>query len=205
MEARRAQMVTEQLRPHGITDERVLGVMGDLPREEFLNDPVRRFAYEDRALAIGNGQTISQPLVVAAMTQVLEPSPEQTALEVGTGSGYQAAVLARLFKHVVTIERDPALGERAAGVLRRLGFDNVEVVLGDGREGWPERAPYQAILIAAAATDVPPALVEQLDEGGRLVMPLAFGAEDQELRLLRKQGGRLTSRMLFPVRFVPLL
>jgi protein-L-isoaspartate(D-aspartate) O-methyltransferase len=176
-----------------------------VPREQFLPEPIRRLAYEDRALAIGHGQTISQPLVVAAMTQALEPDAQARALEVGTGSGYQAAVLGRLFREVVTIERQPALGERAAAALARLGYHNVEVVLADGREGWPERAPYQAILVAAAGREVPLALVEQLDEGGRMVMPLAFGPEDQELRAFRKRGGQLETRSLFPVRFVPLV
>ena len=198
-------MVVEQLRANGISDERVLAVMGELPREEFVPEPARPYAYEDRALSIGHGQTISQPFVVAAMTQALGPDAEGDALEVGTGSGYQAAVLGRLFRHVVTIEREPALGERAAAVLSRLGFANVEVVLGDGREGWPEGAPYEAVLVAAAGTSVPPALAGQLGEDGRLVMPLEYGPEDQELRLFWEREGKLESRLLFPVRFVPLV
>ena len=198
-------MVVEQLRANGITDELVLGVMGEVPREEFVPEPAKRFAYEDRALAIGHGQTISQPFVVAAMSQSLHPDPGGVALEVGTGSGYQAAVLARLYRHVITVEREPALGERAASTLRRLGFTNVEVVLGDGREGWAEGAPYQGILVAAAGRSVPAPLAEQLAEGGRLVMPVEFGPEDQELRLFWKVDGKLESRLLFPVRFVPLV
>jgi protein-L-isoaspartate(D-aspartate) O-methyltransferase len=198
-------MVAEQLRAHGISDERVLKAMSEVPRDDFVPEALRRVAYEDRALSIGYGQTISQPLVVAAMTQSLEPDPNAVALEVGTGSGYQAAILGKLFKEVVTIEREPALGERAASVLSRLGFDNVEVVLGDGRLGWRPRAPYQAMLVAAAGTEVPQPLIQQLDEGGRLVMPIAVGIEDQELRLFRKQGGVLSASVLFPVRFVPLL
>jgi protein-L-isoaspartate(D-aspartate) O-methyltransferase len=198
-------MVAEQLRPHGIGDERVLNAMSAVPREEFVPEPLRRVAYEDRALSIGHGQTISQPLVVAAMTQALEPDPNARALEVGTGSGYQAAVLAQLFNEVVTIEREPALGERAASTLKRLGFANVEVVLGDGRQGWQPRAPYQAILVAAAGSEVPEALIRQLDEGARLVMPIAFGFEDQELRVFRKLGDEIRTSVLFPVRFVPLL
>jgi protein-L-isoaspartate(D-aspartate) O-methyltransferase len=198
-------MVVEQLRANGISDDRVLAVMGELPREEFVPQPAKRFAYEDRALAIGHGQTISQPFVVAAMTQALEPNPDGVALEVGTGSGYQAAVLGRLYRYVVTIEREPALGERAAATLKRLGIANVEVVLGDGREGWPEGAPYDGILIAAAGRSVPPSLAEQLADGGRLIMPIEFGPEDQELRLFWKAGGNLESRLLFPVRFVPLV
>jgi protein-L-isoaspartate(D-aspartate) O-methyltransferase len=139
------------------------------------------------------------------MTQALEPNPDGVALEVGTGSGYQAAVLGRLYRYVVTIEREPALGERAAATLKRLGIANVEVVLGDGREGWPEGAPYDGILIAAAGRSVPPSLAEQLADGGRLIMPIEFGPEDQELRLFWKAGANLESRLLFPVRFVPLV
>jgi protein-L-isoaspartate(D-aspartate) O-methyltransferase len=198
-------MVVEQLRANGISDGRVLAVMAELPREEFVPEPAKRFAYDDRALAIGHGQTISQPFVVAAMTQALAPDPDGVALEVGTGSGYQAAVLAHLYRFVVTIEREPALGERAAATLKRLGFTNVEVVLGDGREGWPEGAPYSGILVAAAGRSVPPPLAEQLAEGGRLIMPIEFGPEDQELRLFWKADGKLESRLLFPVRFVPLV
>lgn len=199
-------MIEQQLRPHGITDRDVLRVMGEVPREEFLPTPLRRHAYDDRALGIGHGQTISQPLVVAAMTQALGLKPEDRVMEVGTGSGYQAAILARLASRVVTVEREPALAEAAAANLRRLGFDNVLVVLGDGRLGWPEEAPYDATLVAAAAPEVPPALVEQLAEGGRLVMPLGRWASDfQELSLLTKAGDRFSTRHLFAVRFVPLI
>jgi protein-L-isoaspartate(D-aspartate) O-methyltransferase len=199
-------MVHEQLRPNGITDPRVLQAMGEVPREEFLPPHLRRHAYDDRALGIGNGQTISQPLVVGAMTQALDLTPEDRVLEVGAGSGYQAAVLSRLANRVVTVERDQALAEQAAANLRRLGFDNVDIVLADGRLGWPPGAPYDAILVAAAAPEVPPALIEQLADSGRLVIPLGHWSNDfQELRLMRKSGDELTSQVLFPVRFVPLL
>lgn len=198
-------MVEDQLRGGGIREEAVLRAMATVPREEFVPGALRAFAYEDRALAIGLGQTISQPLVVAAMTQALELGPEDIALEVGTGSGYQAAVLASLCLRVVTIELEPALAERAAATLRRLGYDNVEVALGDGRLGWAPGAPYQAILVACAARALPNPLVEQLDEGGRLVMPVgSHRADHQELTVYRKSGGRLQARDLFPVRFVPL-
>ncbi len=136
-------MVAEQLRPHGVTDERVLQAMASVPREEFLSARMRRHAYEDRALAIECGQTISQPLVVALMIQVAAPKPDDVALEVGTGSGYAAAVLSRMCRHVITIEREPALAEHASDALRRLGFDNVEVAVGDGSLGWPAGAPYK--------------------------------------------------------------
>src|SRR6266567_5160467 len=147
-------MVAEQLVPHGVTDERVLQAMSTLPRDEFLSGGARRHAYEDRALAIECGQTISQPLVVALMTQAVAPKPDDVALEVGAGSGYQAAVLSRLCRKVITVEREPALAEHAAETLRRLGFDNVEVAVGDGSQGWPAEAPYNVILVAAAARGV---------------------------------------------------
>ena len=198
-------MVEEQLIPHGVTDERVLRVMSEIPREEFLTGRAKRHAYEDRALAIGWGQTISQPLVVALMTQALNLQPDVVALEVGTGSGYQAAILSRLCRRVVTIEREPALAEQASATLKRLGFDNVEVAAGDGSNGWPDRAPYDAILVACAAQAVPPALLDQLADGGRLVVPVSFAHDEpQDLRLYMKQGGEVTYRSLFPVLFVPL-
>jgi protein-L-isoaspartate(D-aspartate) O-methyltransferase len=199
------RMVVEQLLPHGVTDERVLRAMSQIPREEFISPRLRRHAYEDRALAIECGQTISQPLVVALMTQALAPKPDDVALEVGTGSGYQAAVLSRLCRRVITLEREPALAEHASETLRRLGFDNVEVAVADGSLGWPESAPYELILVACAASEVPPALVEQLADGGRMVIPVAVSSsEPQDLRLYQKHGGEVTFRSLFPVLFVPL-
>jgi protein-L-isoaspartate(D-aspartate) O-methyltransferase len=198
-------MVAEQLVPHGVTDERVLEAMRSIPREEFLSGPARRHAYEDRALAIDCGQTISQPLVVALMTQALNLKPEHRALEVGTGSGYQAAVLAKLCRHVVTVEREPALAENAAATLKRLGVDNLEVAVGDGSLGWPESAPYDVILVACAAMSLPAALVHQLADGGRLVIPIqTAGDEPQDLRLYTRHADEVTYRSLFPVLFVPL-
>ena len=144
------RMVAEQLLPNGVTDERVLEVMSTIPREEFLSGRLRRHAYENRALAIDCGQTISQPLVVALMTQALRPQAGDIALEVGTGSGYQAAVLSRLCRKVVTLDREPALAEHASDTLMRLGFDNVEVAVADGSRGWPASAPYDIILVACA-------------------------------------------------------
>src|SRR5438046_3232061 len=173
-------MVAEQLRPHGVTDERVLEAMASVPREEFLAPRMRRHAYEDRALAIECGQTISQPLVVALMSQALALSPEDVALEVGTGSGYQAAVLSRLCRRVVTLELEPALAEHAAATLKRLGFDNVEVAVADGSRGWPSSAPYGGILVACAARELPAALVAQLADGGRLVIPVHTGSEQPQ-------------------------
>jgi protein-L-isoaspartate(D-aspartate) O-methyltransferase len=199
------RMVAEQLVPHGVTDSRVLDVMRSVPREEFLSGRAKRFAYEDRALAIECGQTISQPLVVALMTQALAPAPGDVALEVGTGSGYQAAVLSRLCRHVTTLELEPALAEHASFTLKRLGFDNVDVAVTDGSHGWPSRAPYNVVLVACAAQELPLALVDQLADGGRLVIPLSVGSDQpQDLRLYVKEDGEVTHRSLFPVMFVPL-
>ena len=199
------RMVAEQLLPNGVTDERVLKVMSEVPREEFLSGRLRRHAYENRALAIDCGQTISQPLVVALMTQAVEPKPADNALEVGGGSGYQAAVVSRLVRHVVTLELEPALAEHASEVLSRLGYDNVEVAAADGRLGWPPRAPYDIIMVAAASPEVPPALIEQLAPEGRLVIPVGRSMDEhQDLRLYRRSGDQLVYRSLFPVRFVPL-
>jgi protein-L-isoaspartate(D-aspartate) O-methyltransferase len=198
-------MVAEQLVPHGVTDQRVLRAMSEIPREEFISQRLRRFAYDDRALGIECGQTISQPLVVALMTQAVAPLPDDIALEVGAGSGYQAAVLSRLCRKLITLEREPALAEHASATLRRLAFDNVEVAIADGSLGWPKDAPYNIILVAAAARQVPPALFEQLAEGGRMVIPVDVAPDEpQDLRLYLKQGGEVSYRSMFPVLFVPL-
>ena len=199
------RMVAEQLVPHGVTDERVLRAMSEIPREEFISPRLRRHAYDDRALGIDCGQTISQPLVVALMTQAVAPKPDDIALEVGAGSGYQAAVLSRLCRKVITLEREPALAEHASARLRRLGFDNVEVAVADGSLGWPTEVPYDIVLVAAAARQVPPALIDQLAEGGRMVIPVEVAPDEpQDLRLYLKQGGEVRYRSLFPVLFVPL-
>ncbi len=199
------KMVAEQLLPNGVTDERVLAVMSSIPREEFLSGRLRRHAYENRALSIECGQTISQPLVVALMTQALRPQPDDVALEVGTGSGYQAAVLSRLCRKVVTLEREPALAEHASHTLVRLGFTNVEVAVADGSQGWPAAAPYDIVLVACATPEIPAPLIEQLAPGGRLVIPLGSAADEhQDLRIYERNEFGLTSRSLFPVRFVPL-
>ena len=199
------RMVAEQLLPNGVSDERVLEAMASIRREEFVSGRLRRHAYENRALSIDCGQTISQPLVVALMTQALMPKAGDIALEVGTGSGYQAAVLSRLCRKVVTLEREPALAEHASETLVRLGFDNVEVAVADGSRGWPAGAPYDMILVACATPDVPAALVDELGPGGRLIIPLGRAEDEfQDLRIYQKHEGELTARSLFPVRFVPL-
>ena len=203
---RSERMIAEQLRPHGIVDERVLAAMRELPREEFVLSEVRDLAYADHPLAIGVVQTISQPLVVAAMTQAADPRTGEVALEVGSGSGYQAAVLARLCDRVVGVERDAELASRGAETLARLGVVNAEIRHGDGALGWPAGAPYDVIIVSAAAGFLPPALTEQLAEGGRLVIPLTRSADaPQDLMLIRKHAGRLDTRALFPVLFVPLV
>lgn len=179
--------------------------MASIPREEFLPHRIRRHAYEDRALAIECGQTISQPLVVALMTQAVAPQPDDVALEVGAGSGYQAAVLSRLCRRVITLEREPALAEHASETLARLGFTNVEVAVADGSLGWQAEAPYNVIVVAAAARELPSALVEQLADGGRMVIPLVVAPDEpQDLRLYVRDGQDVTYRSLFPVLFVPL-
>jgi len=198
-------MTAEQLLPNGVTDERVLEAMSSIPREEFLSGRLRRHAYENRALSIECGQTISQPLVVALMTQALAPQPSDVALEIGTGSGYQAAVLSRLCKKVVTLELEPALAEHASGTLMRLGFDNVQVAVADGSQGWPAAAPYDVILVACATPEIPAPLFDELAPDGRLIIPLGRAEDEyQDLRVYRRVGSELISRSLFPVRFVPL-
>lgn len=198
-------MVKVQLRKRGIQDERVLAAMSRIPRHEFVPQELLREAYEDHPLPIGGGQTISQPYIVAAMVESLSLRGTERVLEVGTGSGYQAAVLARLAARVCTIECAPTLARTAQDRLDRLGLgDNVEVIEGDGSGGYVPAAPYDAILVAAAAPDMPMQFVEQLVEGGRLAIPVG-GRESQELRLIRKVSGSPAISNLGYCRFVPLL
>jgi protein-L-isoaspartate(D-aspartate) O-methyltransferase len=201
----RARMVREQLERRGIEDPRVLEAMGRIPRERFVPVVLRRYAYDDRALSIGRGQTISQPYMVAVMTAALGIAGGERVLEIGTGSGYQAAVFAALGAEVYTIERIPSLADAARARLETLGFDNVTVKAGDGSCGWAEHAPYAGILVAAAAPAVPDALLGQLDpSGGRLVLPI--GERDlQDLVLLERVGESWTSQSMLACRFVPLL
>ena len=202
----RSRMVAEQLAsPSGrdITNQRVLAVMGKVPRHEFVPENVRRRAYGDYPLPIGHGQTISQPYIVAFMTQRLDPKPGERVLEVGTGSGYQAAVLAELGAKVYTVEIIPELARRAAADLKRLGYTNIVTRAGDGYQGWPEAAPFDAIIVTCAPERVSQALKDQLKDGGRMIIPIGpFG--DQVLVLLRKQGKALEQRAVLPVRFVPM-
>ena len=200
----RLLMVAEQLRDRGIRDERVLDAMARVPRHEFVQPDQRDEAYEDHPLPIGEGQTISQPFVVAAMLEALALRPEDVVFEVGTGSGYETAVLAELVRKVYSIERIASLAERARAVLERLGYGNVTVVHGDGSLGLLEAAPFDAIVVSAAAPRLPTPLMDQLHDGGRLVIPVGSGFA-QELQLVRKIGDSSTILYLDGVRFVPLI
>ena len=202
-EAARQEML-DRLRQGGVGDPRVLAAMQQVRREEFVPGADRDDAYADRALAIAHGQTISQPLMVAIIVEALELREGDLALDVGTGSGYQAAVMAACGARVVSVERIPELAEEAGARLRRLGYD-VEVLVGDGSLDVPERAPFDAIAVGAAAPRLPVALARQLSEGGRLVVPIGGGAEGEELTRLRLAGGRWITEDLGPCRFVPLI
>ena len=198
----RASMVAEQLRQRGISDARVLDVMRNVPRHLFVPESVRSLAYADRPLPIGHGQTISQPFIVAYMTDVLGVARTHRVLEIGTGSGYQAAVLAQLAREVYSVEIVPELARRASALLDSLGYSNVYIREGDGYAGWSEHAPFDRIIVTAAPEHVPQTLVDQLANEGRLVIPV--GASEQWLTLMEKTTNGVTQRRTIPVRFVPL-
>lgn len=201
----RGRMVTEQIAARGVRDPRVLRAMRDVPRHMFVPPADQNRAYEDTPLAIGNGQTISQPYIVALMTELVRPQPNERAFEVGTGSGYQAAVLSPLVSHVYTIEIVEPLARDAERRLKTLGYNNVTVRTGDGYAGWPELAPFDIIVVTAAPDHVPPPLVEQLKPGGRLVIPVGSVFDVQTLLLIEKDSsGQTRTRQVAPVRFVPL-
>lgn len=203
--AERRRMVDEQLRGRDIRNERVLAAMGRVPRHEFVPEELRPRAYADQPLPIGEGQTISQPYIVAFMTQAIDPKPGQRVLEVGTGSGYQAAVLAEVAGEVYSIELLPALAKRARATLDRLGYKGVHTRTGDGYKGWPEAAPFDAILVTCGADHVPAPLFEQLKPGGTLVIPVGDQIFGQSLRVITKGArGERQERDALPVRFVPL-
>jgi len=202
----RLAMVADQIASRGVKDARVLDAMRAVPRHEFVPLSIRGDAHADSPLPIGYGQTISQPYIVALMTELARPSPADRALEVGTGSGYQAAVLSRLVAKVFSVELVDPLAQSAAATLRRLGYANVTVRSGDGYLGWPEEAPFDIILVTAAPEAVPPALVAQLRPGGRLVVPVGRVWDVQDLQLIEKDAaGRVKTRSVIPVRFVPLV
>jgi len=203
MADKRLRMVETQIRKRGVRDERVLRALETVPRHEFVPGSSVNQAYEDHPLFIGHDQTISQPYIVALMTEVLELDEKDRVLEIGTGSGYQAAVLAGLVDKVYSIEIVEELGREAAVRLERLGYDNVEVRIGDGYRGWPEEAPFDAVIVTAAPETVPGALVEQLADGGRMVLPVGVGV--QELLLIEKKNGKVTERRITSVRFVPMV
>ena len=204
-ELARLRMVREQLAARGgIRDRRVLEAMSRVPRERFVAVATPADAYADRALSIECGQTISQPIIVALMTEALGLKGDETVLDVGTGSGYQAAILAQLARRVISVEVHPELSAQAGRVLRELGYQNVELVVGDGRQGWPGEAPYDGIVVAAATDRCPPALVEQLAERGVLVIPIG-GPSGQVLERFERRGERLVRTALTGCRFVPLV
>ncbi len=200
----RSRMVERQIRARGISDPRVLAAMREIPRHLFIPHPYDESAYDDNPLPIGNGQTISQPYIVALMTELLSLRPEDRVLEIGAGSGYQAAILSSLARQVTTIERIASVAELARKNLAALGLTNVRIVLGDGTLGYPEQAPYDGIIITAATPEVPRPLIDQLAEGGRLVAPVG-GREIQELVTLTRRGNEILRSSHGGVRFVPLI
>lgn len=200
-EPKRLEMVERQIAGRGVKDPRVLEAMRTIPRHLFVPEAEMPHAYEDRPLPIGSGQTISQPYIVAFMTEQLHLTGNETVLEIGTGSGYQTAVLARVAKKVYTIEIRKELADEAAERLKRLGITNAEVKTGDGYMGWPEHAPFDGILVTAAPERIPPPLLEQLASPGRMVIPV--GAFYQELKVIKREGAGYTEKSVLPVRFVP--
>jgi protein-L-isoaspartate(D-aspartate) O-methyltransferase len=201
--ALRHTMVDKQLKSRGITSKAVLAAMGKVERHRFVPKNISAQAYNDTALPIGEGQTISQPYIVAFMTEALNVKPTDKVLEIGTGSGYQAAILAELCKEVYTIELEPVLGKRADSLLRQLNYNNIFVRIGDGYQGWPEAAPFDAIIVTCSPSHIPKALEDQLKEGGRLIIPVGKSPV-QELVLVTKENGRLKRQNRLPVLFVPM-
>ncbi len=199
----RQRMLEEQLKPRGITNKATLNAMGKIPREAFVPESQKPFAYDDRPLPIGSGQTISQPYMVAYMTQTLHLKRSDRVLEIGTGSGYQAAVLSQMIDTVFTIEIVNDLAQRAIQHMKNLNIHNVAVKIGDGYFGWQEKAPFDAIIVTAGAESIPLFLVEQLAENGRMIIPIGPHNGIRQLVLLKKKNGKIKSRTLMPVRFVP--
>lgn len=202
-QAQRNRMVEKQLELREVTHAATLAAMREVPRHLFVPAELRREAYDDHPLPIGHGQTISQPYIVACMTEQIAPTRDFRVLEIGTGSGYQAAVLAEICAEVFTIEIIPELASQAATVLQQLGYKNVRFRTGDGWKGWPEAAPFDAIIVTCAAETIPPPLLDQLKEGGKMIIPLGPEGGVQDLVLATKHGGKVHTRPLIPVRFVP--
>ncbi|RAU30527.1 protein-L-isoaspartate(D-aspartate) O-methyltransferase [Pantoea sp. RIT413] len=200
---RRIDTLLAQLRAQGITDERLLQAIADVPRERFVDEAFEHKAWDNMALPIGSGQTISQPYMVARMTALLELNPHSRVLEIGTGSGYQTAILAHLVNHVCSVERIKGLQWQAKRRLKQLDLHNISTRHGDGWLGWPARGPFDAIIVTAAPPEIPTALIAQLGEGGRMVLPV--GEDHQVLKRLRRHKGELTEEIIEPVRFVPLV
>jgi protein-L-isoaspartate(D-aspartate) O-methyltransferase len=200
----RRMMVEQQIKDRGICNKRVLDALMRVPRHKFVPEKYIILSYDDRPLPIGNDQTISQPYIVAYMTEILNPDSSQKVLEIGTGSGYQAAILSLLYKEVYTVEIIEALGEKAKIVLDKEGYDNVKVKIGDGYQGWNEYAPFDAIIVTCAPTDIPQWLVDQLAEGGKLIIPVGE-SHSQSLYLLEKKNGKVIKKATLPVLFVPMV
>lgn len=201
--SRRLSMVRTQISNRGINHKETLSAMRAVKRHEFVPASLRSVAYDDRPLPIGFGQTISQPYIVAYMTELAKPSKGMKALEIGAGSGYQAAILAEIVDSVYTIEIVPELGMSAERTLKRQGYNNVNVKIADGYHGWPEKGPFDIILVTAAAEHIPPPLIEQLKDGGIMVIPVGSPFLVQQLMLVEKKKGKVSTRSLIPVRFVP--
>lgn len=202
-EEARKRMVREQIERRGVRDTATIRAMLTVPRHLFVPTYTRKSAYEDRPLSIGHGQTISQPYIVAYMTEAIDPSKCKKVLEIGTGSGYQAAVLAEIVDEVYTVEIIKELGERARKTLAELHYNNVSVKIGNGYEGWSEYAPYDAIIVTAAPEKIPPPLIEQLKDGGRMIIPVGETSYLQHLMLVEKSNGQIKTKTKLPVRFVP--
>jgi len=202
----RQAMIENQIIDRGVSDERVIKAMNDVPRHLFVKESLRDLAYADGPLPIGYNQTISQPYIVAYMTEILQPDTHHIVLEVGTGSGYQAAILSKLVNHVYSIEIIPELGKEAANRLDKLGYDNVTVKIGDGYNGWEEHAPFDRIIVTAAPEQIPKKLVDQLKSGGLMVLPVGKTSFGQDMRVVKKdKTGQVTTQETIPVRFVPMI
>lgn len=200
----REEMVRLQLEYRGISDSKVLEAFSNVPRDAFVPLEYRRYSYADQPIPIGEGQTISQPYIVAYMTEVLQVRPNEKVLEIGTGSGYQAAILAEMDVEVFSIEVNEILADRARIILENLGYKKINLKTGDGYEGWEEHAPFDAILVTCSPASVPPKLKEQLAEGGRMIIPVGLQNSVQYLYLLEKQKGKIRQKSVMPVRFVPM-